>query len=603
MTRSHEVIVIGSGFAGLCTAIELKRAGIDDFVILEKAHQVGGTWRENTYPGAACDVMSLMYSLSFAPNPGWTRGYATQPEILDYLIGVARDYGLSQHLVFGQEVVSTVFDDDSDSWTVSTAGGERYRGRVVVAGTGPLHIPKVPQLAGADGFSGKAFHSARWDHSVDFTGKSVAVIGTGASAVQFIPVLAEQAANVTVCQRTPHWVLPKPDRPITAPERAAYRAVPGLRRLVRSGIYLSHEAITKAFLEPKYMPVLRAVAKAHLRRQVRDPHLRAQLTPDYEIGCKRLLIASDYYPALQKPNVSLVTTGIDAITAKGVRFADGTEVAADIIIYATGFAVTDKMREESLVGADGLTIQQAWSGGVESYMGVATRGFPSYFTLLGPNTGTGNQSVVFMIESQARYIVKRIKAMRDREYTRIEVKAHVQADFNREMQHRSDGTVWTAGGCTSWYLDEAGANRTIWPGQTLSFWNRARRQDLRDFEYSRLGEREEDDDYRGPAVLTMADGTELEVDVHLLAVFQPVDNAVHWTGRVTANPEVAAQHVRTNQAVRLRIGDRDAVDATLVDSDPWGGVHIVGKGMSPYRMPMEKELAQLLADASQGGSA
>lgn len=579
MTRSCEVVVIGSGFAGLCTAIELQRAGIDDFVILEKADQVGGTWRENTYPGAACDVMSLMYSLSFAPNPGWTRGYATQPEILDYLIGVTREYGLSEHLVFGQEVVSTVFDDDSDNWTVSTAGGEQYCARIVIAGTGPLHIPKIPRLSGADAFSGKAFHSAQWDHSIDFAGKSVAVIGTGASAVQFIPVLAEQAARVTVCQRTPHWVLPKPDRPIIAAEHAAYRAVPGLRRLVRSGIYFSHEAITKAFLEPKYMPALRAVAKAHMRRQVRDPKLRAQLTPDYEIGCKRLLIASDYYPALQKPNVSLVTAGIDEITAGGLRFADGTEVAADIVIYATGFAVTDKMNE--------------------AYMGVATRGFPNYFTLLGPNTGTGNQSVVFMIESQARYVVNRIKAMRDREYTRIEVKAHVQADFNRDMQRRSDGTVWTAGGCTSWYLDEAGANRTIWPGQTLSFWYRARRQDLRDFEYSRLGEREEDDDYRGPAVLTMEDGTELEVDVHLLSVFQPVDNAVHWTGRVTANPQVAALHVRTNQAVRLRIGDRDTVDATLVDSDPWGGAHIVGKGLSPYPMPMEKELAQLLAVAPQ----
>jgi cation diffusion facilitator CzcD-associated flavoprotein CzcO len=478
---------------------------------------------------------------------------------------------------------------------VHTASGQALTARVVVAGTGPLHIPKIPSLRGT--FAGQAFHSAQWDHSVDLRGKNVAVIGTGASGAQFIPQIAEQAAHLRVFQRTPHWVLPKLDRPITAAERAAYRLVPGLRKLVRSGIYLSHESLTAAFLNPKYMRAVRGLALWHLHRQVADPQLRKQLTPDYEIGCKRMIMASDYYPALQRDNVTLVTGGIEELTPGGIRTQDGTEHPADVIIYATGFAVADKMDHHTLVGRDGLSIQQAWRNGPESYLGLATHGFPNYFTLMGPNTGVGNQSVVFLIEAQVRYITACITALKQRECTRVEVKSHIQAQYNRDLQRRSEGTVWTAGGCSSWYIDSEGVNRAIWPGTTLSYWWQTRIPDLSDFEFTRSADREEDEDYHGPAVLTTADGTEIEVRAHLLAVYQPIDNSVHWSGRLYPDPQLTAAHTVTGQAVTLHVPGREPVPATLLDADPWGGSHIAGRGLSPYPMPLETELAALLREA------
>ncbi|MFB8004284.1 NAD(P)-binding domain-containing protein [Nocardia sp. NPDC056000] len=583
----YDVIVIGAGFAGLCVAIMLRRKGIDNFVILEKAQEVGGTWRENTYPGAACDVMSLMYSFSFAPNPNWTRGYAGQAEILEYLREVTERFDLRRSICFGAEVVSERFDDDSDTWTVTTTDGVERTARVIIAGTGPLHIPQVPDIPGAESFAGNSFHSARWDHSVDVTGRRVAVIGTGASAVQFTPPLAERAAHVDVFQRTPSWVLPKLDRPITAAERAAYRMVPGLRKLVRGGIYFSHEALTGAFLNPKYMPVVRAVAKTQLRQQVRDPELRARLTPEYEIGCKRMVMDNGYYPALQRENVELVTAAITEITETGIRTADGVEHPADVIIYGTGFKVVDKTDDQTLIGANGQTIQQLWRDGPQAYLGLATYGLPNYFLLMGPNTGVGNQSIVFIIEAQARYIVALLAAMRAREATRVEVKSHVQQQFNRDLQRRSRGTVWTTGGCRSWYLDSDGVNRAIWPGSTLDYWRRTRTPRLADFEFTRPEDRDDEDEYHGPAFLSGADDIEYPVRVHLLAVYQPVDNTVHWSGRIDACADLARLHTVTNQTVRLRIPDRDAVPALLTDSDPWGGSHITGSGAFPYTHPLD----------------
>ncbi|MBJ8346917.1 FAD-dependent oxidoreductase [Antrihabitans sp. YC2-6] len=591
-----DVVIIGSGFAGMCAAIKLREAGIQNIVVLEKANEVGGTWRENTYPGAGCDVMSLMYSFSFAPNPHWTRGYARQPEILTYLRHVANKYALRDCIRFGEEVVSEVFDDENDLWTVSTRQGHSFTARAVIAGTGPLHIPKIPDLEGSETFGGRSFHSAEWDHSIDFAGKSVAVIGTGASAVQFIPVLADQAKSVRVFQRTPHWVLPKLDRPITAAERLSYRTIPGLRRLVRAGIYFSHEAMTAAFLNPRYMPAVRALADLHLRRQVPDPALRAKLRPEYEVGCKRILIANDYYPALQKDTVSLVTEGIAELTEKGVRTRDGAEHEADIVIYATGFAVTDKADAQQLVGREGRTIQQLWRDGPAAYLGLAVNGLPNYFLVMGPNSGVGNQSVVFMIESQVAYIVACLQALSARECTRVEVKSHVQQQYNRNLQRKSVGTVWTAGGCESWYLDKEGVNRAVWPATTLSYWRTTRTPDLTDFEYTRLEDRD-DEDYRGPAVLIDTDGYEIAVQVHLLAVYQPVANKVLWSGRVYPTTQLRELHLLNNQPARIRIGSNADVDAVLVDEDPWGGSHIVGEGVSPYPLPFETELRTLLESA------
>ncbi len=580
---TYDAIVIGTGFAGLCAAITLRRSGFDNFVILEKAHDVGGTWRENTYPGAACDVMSHMYSFSFAPKSDWTRGYARQPEILDYLRGVTESHDLRRSIRFGSEVVSEVFDADADQWTVTTATGESFTARVVIAGTGPLHIPNIPALPGADEFTGSTFHSARWDHSLDLAGKRVAVIGTGASSVQFIPRVAEQAAHVDVYQRTPSWVLPKFDRPITRIERAAYRVIPGLRRLMRAGIYFSHEALIGAFLNPKYMPVVRALAKAHLRQQVRDPQLRAQLTPDYEIGCKRMVMDNKFYPALQRANVSLVTAPIDAVTPAGIRAADGLVRPVDVIIYGTGFKVADKYVDQTLVGSGGTTIQQLWRNGPEAHLGLAVHGLPNYFVLMGPNTGVGNQSIVFMIEAQARYIGAVIRAMREYEATRVEVKSHVQQQFNRNLQRASQGTVWTSGGCQSWYLDDEGVNRAIWPGSTLSYWRTTRAINIGDFEFTRPEDREQDG-YHGPAHLIDENGDEFAVEAHIIAHYEPLDNAVHWSGRLEPSADLIRLRQRLNQTVHLRVPGGDAVPALLTDNDPWGGSQVVGEGVSPYQM-------------------
>ncbi|MCE5288398.1 MAG: NAD(P)/FAD-dependent oxidoreductase [Nocardiaceae bacterium] len=468
MRPDHEVVVIGAGFSGLCAAIKLREAGINDFIVLEKADEVGGTWRENTYPGAACDIMSLMYSFSFAPNPNWTRGYATQPEILDYLKRVTDKYDLRRSILFGVEVVSQQFDTDDDLWTITAADGRIFTSRVVIAGTGPLHIPSIPTLPGIETFRGTSFHSSQWDHSIDFRGKRVAVIGTGASAVQFIPYLVGEAEHVTVFQRTPAWVLPKPERSISAVERAAYKLVPGLRKLVRSGIYFSHEALTAAFLEPRYMTAVRRLALAHLRRQVQDPELRAKLTPSYQVGCKRIVFDNRFYPALQRDNASLVTEQIAEVTSTGIRSADGREHPADVIIYGTGFNLGGRRPRVA-----------------EAYLGLAIHGFPNYFVLMGPNTGVGNQSVVFLIEAQVRYIVTLLESMRRGESTRVEVKPRVQAQFNRELQRKSHGTVWTSG-CQSWYLDAAGVNRAVWPAPTLSYWMTTRNPDVQDFEFTTL---------------------------------------------------------------------------------------------------------------------
>lgn len=591
-TSDHDVIIVGAGFGGICAAIELRAKGIERVLILEKAGDLGGTWRDNTYPNAACDVMSLMYSYSFAPNPRWTRGYARQPEILDYLRTVADDFGLSPTIRYHSEVTAQRFDDDRDLWEITTSDGTTRTARVVIDATGPLHIPNVPDVPGIDTFNGKSFHSAQWDHTCDLSGKRVAVIGTGASAVQLIPAVAARAAHLHVYQRTAPWVLPKPDRPITKAERIAHRSVPGLHRLARAGVYLSHEALIGAFLNPRYMPVVRAVAAAHMRRQVRDPQLRTQLTPDYEIGCKRMVMDNAYYPSLQRDDVSLHTDPIQSVTATGIRTANGLEHEVDVIIFGTGFHVNDKWVNLDLVGVGGHSIGDIWRNGPESYYGMSTHGLPNYFTIMGPNTGVGNQSIVFMIEAQARYISALLRAMIDREATRIEVKSHVQQQFNRDLQRKSRGTVWTTGGCTSWYLDQHGVNRAIWPASTVSYWRRTRTPRLGDYEFTRAEDRDHDDEYHGSAVLLDDDDTQYPVRVHLLSVYQPVDRQVHWFGRIEPTEALRQLHARTHQPIRIRIGEGPVTGATLADSDPWGGSRITGTGTAPFAHVQQQGVEQ-----------
>ncbi|MEV0159522.1 flavin-containing monooxygenase [Nonomuraea fuscirosea] len=469
------LVIVGSGFAGICMAVKLKEAGYHDFVILEKAGELGGTWRDNTYPGCACDVPSHMYSYSYELNPDWSRMFAPREEIQDYLRACAAKYGITPHLRYGKDVVALEYHDGRRDWTVTTQDGEVLRTNAVVSGIGALHIPKFPEIVGRESFTGPAFHSAEWDHSADLTGKRVAVIGTGASAVQFVPQLAPDARHLTVFQRTPPWVHPKPDFAFSPAARRLLR-LPGAARTLRGGIYWALESRALGFaVDPRLMKGHERLALRHLEAQVPDPVLRRALTPDYVIGCKRILISSDYYPALTRPNVSLVTDAITEIRERSIVDAAGVEHEADAIVYGTGFKVVDALTDRHITGRDGLSVQDAWKGGVEAYHGITASGFPNLFFLLGPNTGLGHNSVVFMIESQVRYVIECLRLLSRTGARALDVRPRAQRGYNDRLRARLDPLVWSAGGCRSWYLDEHGVNRTLWPGFTFEYWARTRR--------------------------------------------------------------------------------------------------------------------------------
>ncbi|MFB4278826.1 MULTISPECIES: flavin-containing monooxygenase [unclassified Nonomuraea] len=469
------IVIVGSGFAGICMAIKLKQAGYHDFVILEKAAELGGTWRDNTYPGCACDVPSHMYSYSFELNPDWSRMFSPQEEIQGYLRACAAKYGVTPHIRYGRRVVSLEYDDAARDWTVTTEDGDTLRPKAVVSAIGALHIPKFPDIPGRETFTGPAFHSAAWDHSVNLAGKRVAVVGTGASAVQFVPQLAPAARHLTVFQRTPPWIHPKPDFGFS-PGARRFLHLPGAARTLRGGIYWALESRALGFaVDPRLMRVHERLALRHLRAQVPDPGLRRALTPDYLIGCKRILVSSDYYPALTRDNVTLVTDGISEIRRRSLVDAAGVEHEADAIVYGTGFKVVDALADQRITGRDGLRIQDAWKNGVEAYYGITASGFPNLFFLLGPNTGLGHNSVVFMIESQVRYVVECLRLLSRTQARAVDVTPGAQRAFNDRLRERLDPLVWNAGGCRSWYLDENGVNRTIWPGFTFEYWARTRK--------------------------------------------------------------------------------------------------------------------------------
>ncbi|MFC5826971.1 flavin-containing monooxygenase [Nonomuraea insulae] len=469
------IVIVGSGFAGICMAVKLKEAGYHDFVILEKAAELGGTWRDNTYPGCACDVPSHMYSYSFALNPDWSRMFSPREEIQDYLRACATRHGILPHIRYGKRVTSLEYSDAARTWTVTTEDGASIRTNAVISGIGALHIPKFPEIVGQESFAGPAFHSAAWDHSADLTGKRVAVVGTGASAVQFVPQLAPTARHVTVFQRSAPWIHPKPDFSFSPAARRLLR-LPGAARTLRDGLYWALESRALGFaVDPRLMKAHERLALHHLRAQVPDPELRRALTPGYLIGCKRILVSSDYYPALTRENVTLVTEGITEIRERSLVDAAGVEHQADAIVYGTGFKVVDALTDQRIVGRDGLTIQDAWKNGVEAYYGIATSGFPNLFFLLGPNTGLGHNSVVFMIESQVRYVVECLRLLSRTQARAVDVTPRAQRAFNDRLRRRLDPMVWNAGGCRSWYLDENGVNRTIWPGFSFEYWARTRR--------------------------------------------------------------------------------------------------------------------------------
>lgn len=481
---THEVVVVGSGFAGLGQLLALRRAGVTDVVLLEKADALGGTWRDNTYPGCACDIPSHMYSLSDVPNPDWSRSYSPQPEIRDYLERLADDHDLRRHVRFGQEMTGATWDEQDRTWAVHTRGGTTWRARFLVAGTGALHLPHVPDLPGAATFAGPAFHSARWDHDVDLRGRRVAVIGTGASAIQFVPEIAGVAAEVQLYQRTPAWVLPKNDEPLSPRRRRFFARHPRAHRAYRAAMYAALESRAVAFhAHPAALKPIEALVARHIERSVGDPDLAARLTPDYSIGCKRVLVSNDYYPALARPDVEVITGGVQEVRPGSIVDGDGTERAVDVIVYGTGFHVTDAMDRLEITGRAGRTLRQVWAEhGMATHLGMTVSDFPNLFLLLGPNTGLGHNSVVFMIECQTRYVAQAITAVHATGMGGLDVRAEVQQRSNAAVQRRLRRGIWTRGGCTSWYLDAAGVNRTIWPGFTVRYWWRTRRFEPADFE-------------------------------------------------------------------------------------------------------------------------
>jgi cation diffusion facilitator CzcD-associated flavoprotein CzcO len=477
-THEFHTVVIGTGFSGLGMAIQLKRDGRDDFTVLEKAADVGGTWRDNTYPGCACDIQSHLYSFSFEQNPGWSRSFSPQPEIWNYLRDVTDRYGLRRHIRFGVEVTSARWDADEHRWHLTTTGGD-YRARFLVSGIGGLHMPNIPTLPGIENFAGERFHSARWNHDVDLTGKRVAVVGTGASAIQFVPRIAPEVGRLTIFQRTPPWIMPKPDHAMPRWAKTLFRRVPGAQRLYRNVIYWLLESRAIGFSSrPGLLKLASKIALAHLHKAVEDPELRRKLTPDYVMGCKRVLIANDYYPALTRDNVDVVTAGIREVKASSIVDDQGVEHEVDAIIYGTGFHVTDAFDYLDITGLDGRDLSKDWQrNGIQTHLGVTVAGYPNLFFLLGPNTALGHNSVVFMIESQIRYVAKAMAFADEHGAQAVDTKESAQAQFQSDMQRKLVNGVWTQGGCTSWYLDSHGVNRTIWPGFTWRYWLRTRRID------------------------------------------------------------------------------------------------------------------------------
>ena len=467
------VLIIGAGFGGLGMAIELGRAGEHDVLLLEKGRDVGGVWRENTYPGAACDIPSHLYSFSFEPNPHWSRTYSPQAEILDYLRHCADKYGVRDKIRFGCEVVSAAFDDASSLWRVEWVDppGQSHtsHARVLVSAVGLLSRPLMPALPGLATFAGPVFHSAKWDHAVSLKGQRVAVIGTGASAIQFVPEIARDVAHLSVFQRTAPYILPRPDRPYSERERRRFARWPWLMQAHRALIYTAHDARAVGFTRLRWMMdiVGGMPARRLLTRQVPDAALRERLTPRHPIGCKRILISNDWLPTFSRPNVELVTDAVVAVTPAGVRVAGGREIEVDAIVLGTGFAASEFLVPMDIRGRGGRRLNDAWADGARAWLGLAMPGFPNFFMLYGPNTNLGHNSIVFMLESQVAHVMRCLRKLRADGGRTIEVETPPFERYNARVQQRSRQTVFV--GCTSWYVDAQGRHTVNWPGFTTTY--------------------------------------------------------------------------------------------------------------------------------------
>ena len=481
MSEHARVVIVGSGFSGLGMAARLKQEGMEDFVVLERADEVGGTWRDNTYPGCQCDVPSNLYSFSFAANPGWSRAFSMQPEIQDYLVRCADEFGVRPHMRFGHELTGASWDQAEQIWRLETNEGD-FTADVLVSAVGGLSEPRIPELPGLGEFQGEVFHSAAWKHDVDLSGKRVAVVGTGASAIQIVPKLQREVEQLHVFQRTPAWIMPHTDRPLPRWYRRLFKRAPALQRVVRNAIYWGRETFVIGFMGKDRMRIANWAARRLLARQVPDPELRAKLTPDYSIGCKRILLSNEFYPALQQPNVELLACGVSELRTGSIVGADGREREVDAVVFATGFHVTDMPIAERVAGRDGQTLDDVWQGSPRAYLGTAIPGFPNLFFLLGPNTGLGHTSIVVMIEAQVNYVMQALRLMQRGNVAELEVRADVQEAYNRDLDRQLEKSVWNSGGCASWYVDDKGRNSTLWPGFTWRFRQKTARFQLSEYE-------------------------------------------------------------------------------------------------------------------------
>ncbi len=474
--RHVHIAILGTGFAGVGMAIGLKRHGYNDFVVLEKASEVGGTWRDNTYPGCACDVQSHLYSFSFALNPKWSHSFSPQSEIYAYLRMCIDKFGIRPNIQWECELQDASWNEDEQRWRIRTSQG-LLLANILVLGNGPLREPSLPAIPGIEHFEGMLFHSSQWRHDYDLTGKRVAVVGTGASAIQFVPRIQPKVRSLILFQRTAPWIVPRLDAPIANWKRTLFSILPFTQRAVRSLYYWQRELTALAFIHrPKMLQAGMQIAREHLEAQVIDPVLREKLTPHYTMGCKRVLLSDDYYPAVSQPNVEVVTDRIREVRGQSVVTEDGTEYEVDTLICATGFHVTDTEFAHRVHGRDGQSLADVWRDGPHAYYGTTVAGFPNMFLLIGPNTGLGHNSMIFMIEAQTHYILDCLRMMDQKHVQTVEIRPDSEVAYNKEMQQRMKGTVWTSG-CSSWYLDAHGNNTTIWPGFTFEFWYRTREFD------------------------------------------------------------------------------------------------------------------------------
>ncbi len=476
-------LIVGAGMSGICMGVKLQERGIDDFLIIEKSADVGGTWYDNSYPGACCDVASVLYSYSFEPNPDWSRVFSPHDEIQAYFSHCVKKYGLAAHIRLNTGVKSAYFEESTGIWLVELESGEQLRAKCLVSGLGQLNRPSVPEFSGAQSFTGESFHSARWRHDIDLTGKRVAVIGNAASALQFIPQIAAQVEQLTVYQRSANYVVKRNDRDYTTGEKSRFKRYPWLQKLHRLTVYLRGELL--------FYPVMRAKSwlrsfyekwtKAYREEFIADPELRRKLTPDYPVGCKRILVSDDYFQAFARPNVELVTSAITSISSSGVEAADEVSRPVDVIIYGTGFEATEFLSGLDVYGSGGVSLQQAWAEGAEAYRGVSVAGFPNFFMLYGPNTNLGSNSIIFMVERQANYIVRCVDKILSHQLNSMDANKAVMRAYNDRMQGELAKTVWVAS-CDSWYKNEAGKVVNNWPRSTLAYWWHMRSPDFSDFD-------------------------------------------------------------------------------------------------------------------------